>query len=705
MWVSKVHPLQPLCARNQQLALNKSFLPKDRFIFQTTRNISLNSTFFASTILKNAFQTNMLLRTVTNITTNNVKYQSIHNYYHSTALSLIPHTLKPLPNVIMSQNIENTPEARNSPLTLQKRLKSDITNKTQNTSKSLVQSQSQYPPILSMIILILICLFVFFKIREKVKLKKGTIDLSKKGLAEFPTFEHPEDIYHLNLSYNNIQSIPPTIAEFVNLRSLIIDQNMLTELPIELAELQNLEEISISFNPIAYLPPNFHELISLKHFRAMLTLFDEFPEELEFHPNLQSLNLSFNRISELPPNLELPNLEILSLKNNYIVDVPLSVQLLPSLRLLDLSSNEIMHFEESNDPHVIDSDSFFPKLIVASLNSNHLKTIPSCLKEAKSLQKLSLQFNDIEEFHISLRDFPSLFELNLNMNPINIRTSSFESGFILKSLSLTLQSPEVDADFERLLSHIKKLDTLVLSFLQIVDEENSETIIGDEEGGDDNNAERSTNDANIGDSEVVRTSTRKRREKNDDSAYHHHHYSNDMNFSDDELLKLESLNQNSNLLLKDYEFNFDENTHYPTFTIPNIPSLRKLILINGMNAPIRFDLKSKHIFNLSIMGNIPLSANTNCLPSSLISLHIEKNPHLGVFPMNDIDLRKLASLVLCDNPNLSTIDVDNLNNLQNLREFAIAKNRLLRAIEFSGIHIAKLKRIHTQYNTQPNELQ
>ena len=59
-----------------------------------------------------------------------------------------------------------------------------------------------------------------------------------------------KDLEILDLSNNNLSSIPSTIGEMKRLRKIILRNNKLSTLPASLANCTNLEELDITGNPI-----------------------------------------------------------------------------------------------------------------------------------------------------------------------------------------------------------------------------------------------------------------------------------------------------------------------------------------------------------------------------------------------------------------------------------------------------------------------
>jgi internalin A len=84
----------------------------------------------------------------------------------------------------------------------------------------------------------------------------GVPVIKKKQLTQIPVevFEL-EHLEVLNLSYNQLTTVPESISKLKNLTSLILYQNQLTTVPESIAKLQNLEKLWLEGNPIETPPP------------------------------------------------------------------------------------------------------------------------------------------------------------------------------------------------------------------------------------------------------------------------------------------------------------------------------------------------------------------------------------------------------------------------------------------------------------------
>ncbi|MGE5340786.1 MAG: Ig-like domain-containing protein [Candidatus Omnitrophota bacterium] len=148
-------------------------------------------------------------------------------------------------------------------------------------------------------------------------------------------------------NYNVMGTIPSTIGEFSNLRTLRLLNNRLTgPIPPEIGNLSQLEELFLGSTPIeGSIPPEIGNLTNLQILRLSGTqLSGNIPPALGNFPNLGFLELSGNHLSgSIPPQLgNLHRLGILDLGLNQLSGaIPAELGNLANLEYLILNSNQL----------------------------------------------------------------------------------------------------------------------------------------------------------------------------------------------------------------------------------------------------------------------------------------------------------------------------------------------------------------------------
>ncbi|TAQ84929.1 hypothetical protein B7494_g6749 [Chlorociboria aeruginascens] len=224
------------------------------------------------------------------------------------------------------------------------------------------------------------------------------LNLSGKRLANLHKLdEFCENVEDLDVSNNKISQLsgaPKTI------RNLRITNNYLSELTAW-GHLQNLQYIDVSNNEIESLS-SFSCLFHLRGLRAdnnkitslnginrldgliSLRLRGNMVRKMDFAGTmlhrLADLDLRDNHVHEIRNIHELSSLTILNLEENDLHEFSASPQLVPTLKYLKLSGNNLESIDVNN----------YPDLRVLYLDRNRLGTVTGLLK-AKHLDSLSLR--------------------------------------------------------------------------------------------------------------------------------------------------------------------------------------------------------------------------------------------------------------------------------------------------------------------------
>ncbi|KAK7241520.1 hypothetical protein SO694_00058211 [Aureococcus anophagefferens] len=145
--------------------------------------------------------------------------------------------------------------------------------------------------------------------------ERTCVDLSYRSLVAVPTLNDAAWLVVLDLKGNDLEALPD-LSALRSLRSLIVSQNALAELPASIGQLRRLELLGAHGNDIRRLPESVCDL-----------------------GELRVLGLGFNRIAELPDGISrLASLRQLELHNSELAALP---ALPPALACLQLSRNPL----------------------------------------------------------------------------------------------------------------------------------------------------------------------------------------------------------------------------------------------------------------------------------------------------------------------------------------------------------------------------
>jgi Protein tyrosine and serine/threonine kinase/Leucine rich repeat len=161
------------------------------------------------------------------------------------------------------------------------------------------------------------------------------------GLTEFPIeiFDLADSLEILNLSDNNLRSLPTDLGRFHKLKIIFLSNNDFEEVPEVLADCPNLSMVGFKSNKIRVLGEN-----SLPLGVRWLILTDN---QLERLPNsigrlekLQKLMLAGNQLRSLPDEMAAcQNLELIRLAANQLESLPSWLFTLPRLSWLAYAGN------------------------------------------------------------------------------------------------------------------------------------------------------------------------------------------------------------------------------------------------------------------------------------------------------------------------------------------------------------------------------
>jgi Protein tyrosine and serine/threonine kinase/Leucine rich repeat len=164
------------------------------------------------------------------------------------------------------------------------------------------------------------------------------------GLTELPreVFDLADTLEVLNLSGNQLSTLPDDLPRLHRLRVIFCSDNTFTTLPGVLGSCGQLEMIGFKANRISHvpaesLPPRLRWLILTDN--AVETL----PDSLGSRPRLEKLMLAGNRLAHLPDLSACGQLALLRLAANQLQTLPDWLLTLPKLAWLAVGGNQVFH--------------------------------------------------------------------------------------------------------------------------------------------------------------------------------------------------------------------------------------------------------------------------------------------------------------------------------------------------------------------------
>ncbi|KAI8487079.1 hypothetical protein Bbelb_351490 [Branchiostoma belcheri] len=169
---------------------------------------------------------------------------------------------------------------------------------------------------------------------------------------------------------------------------LAITENKLTELPLEVCSLLNLESLLVGRNPIRHLPDEIKHLTRLKELEVANCMFDEFPKQVRQLRALEKLHAGGNRLTVIPDEVsDLQHLQFLTVDINLLQALPSTVSNLKKLREVYIPTNKFEKFPEA----LCD----LPALEKVDIRNNQITRLPITLHRAGKLKELDVSGNPL----------------------------------------------------------------------------------------------------------------------------------------------------------------------------------------------------------------------------------------------------------------------------------------------------------------------
>jgi len=188
----------------------------------------------------------------------------------------------------------------------------------------------------------------------------GNLNLNSQSLVSIPdsvfsieeSLQDDEKFWEVNpltkvdLSFNEIVSISPSISNLIDLNILKCRNNKLCQLPPELFTLP-LRHLDSNDNRLIAIPSEVGMLLDLKELLLSSNELNSLPEGILSCQSLQILDIQNNRISHLPAEIfKLQNLLTLLVSNNSLIELPVSFGYLSQLKTFECRHNYLLELPD-----------------------------------------------------------------------------------------------------------------------------------------------------------------------------------------------------------------------------------------------------------------------------------------------------------------------------------------------------------------------
>ncbi len=270
-------------------------------------------------------------------------------------------------------------------------------------------------------------------------------------------WQHLDSLTVLDLSRNELQSLPESFGQLKNLNALYLWGNFLEILPESFGQLHRLEKLYLHGNQLKSLPETFGNLSNLQTLEIYNNQLKSLPETFGQLSSLQHLELQRNELKSLPETFgQLSNLQHLELQRNELKSLPETFGQLSRLQTLDLHENQLQSL-----PDTFGNLSNLQKL---KIYNNELKSLPDTFGQLSRLEHLSLSRNQLKSLPETFGQLSRLEYLDLGGNQLKSLPETF--GNLSRLQTLYLWGNQLKSLPEPLL-RLTNLQTLDLSGNQL----------------------------------------------------------------------------------------------------------------------------------------------------------------------------------------------------------------------------------------------
>jgi len=276
--------------------------------------------------------------------------------------------------------------------------------------------------------------------------KLTLLDVAGNQVAAVPdAIGELPSLTHLDVSENGLRSISPAIGNLKHLSVLLAFKNELTAIPDELGGCEALAEVNFFNNRLIKLPPTMAGLKHLEDINVGSNKLKTLPEPS--WPECNRIAIQWNNIVLLPSLQGVPNCKILLMAgNSHLAQFP---KLPRGLEMIDCSGcaieslgNDIpamrglkqLNATRNKLTMLPDVWGEMRSLESLQVGSNALSAVSKGIADCPSLRVLFLQSNQIKQLPAEMRAMRSLHRINLDRNPIDENDENKETVAALRTI-------------------------------------------------------------------------------------------------------------------------------------------------------------------------------------------------------------------------------------------------------------------------------
>ena len=170
-----------------------------------------------------------------------------------------------------------------------------------------------------------------------------SLNLSKNQLSTLPkSFAEMKQARYLIFYENKFEAIPEVLAGFNDLKHLDFYKNKITEIPDFIGDMDNLQQLFLSFNKIEEIPDTLRNLKRLKYFYIHHNELHFIPEWITEMDSIERFGVGFNHLLELPDLSKMKALYEFDAEQNLLERFPWELVEKPEMETLILRDNDFI---------------------------------------------------------------------------------------------------------------------------------------------------------------------------------------------------------------------------------------------------------------------------------------------------------------------------------------------------------------------------
>ena len=174
-----------------------------------------------------------------------------------------------------------------------------------------------------------------------------SLNLSKNQLSTLPkSFAKLKQAKYLIFYDNKFESIPEELAGFKDLKHLDFYKNRLTKIPDFIGDMDNLQQLFLSFNNIEEIPDTLRNLKRLKYFYIHHNELHFIPEWITEMDSIERFGVGFNHLLDLPDLSKMKALYEFDAEHNLLERFPWELVKKPEMEILILRDNDFALSDE-----------------------------------------------------------------------------------------------------------------------------------------------------------------------------------------------------------------------------------------------------------------------------------------------------------------------------------------------------------------------